>query len=147
MTSQEFDENWFIVEVKMKLENFFTKFKSTSHYYRCLSQGNWHFLKLSNRLFFRSFSNGMYRSVIDGENVSIIFFLRVKNNVEKYRITKELTIRMKKLMNSPIQVYGINEMNETDRNLLSSKNGLNFYNRILSNKKRYCFDYTLNLDS
>jgi hypothetical protein len=131
MTSPEFDENWFIVEVKMKMENFFTKFKNPSHYYRCLSQGNWRFLKQSNRLFFRVFSDGMYRSVIDGEKVSLIFFLRVKNTVEKYRITKELTIRMKKLMNSPIQVYGLEEMSETDRKLLSSKNGFNFYNRIL----------------
>jgi hypothetical protein len=131
MTSPEFDENWFIVEVKMKMENFFTKFKNPSHYYRCLSQGNWHFLKMSNRSFFRSFSNGMYRSVIDGEKVSLIFFLRVKNTVEKYRITKELTIRMKKLINSPIQVYSLEEMSETDRKLLSSKNGFNFYNRIL----------------
>jgi hypothetical protein len=131
MTSPEFDENWFIVEVKMKMENFFTMFKNPSHYYRCLSQGNWHFLKMSNRLFFRVFSDGMYRSVIDGEKVSLIFFLRVKNTVEKYRITKELTIRMKKLMNSPIQVYGLEEMSETDRRLLSSKNGVNFYNRIL----------------
>jgi hypothetical protein len=131
MIGLTFDENWFIVEVKMKLENFFTKFKSPSHYYRCLSQGNWHFLKMSNRLFFKNFSNGMYRSVIDGEKVSLIFFLRVKNTVEKYRITKELTIRMKKLINSPIQVYSLEEMSETDRKLLSSKNGFNFYNRIL----------------
>jgi hypothetical protein len=131
MIGLTFDENWFIVEVKMKIENFFTKFKSPSHYYRCLSQGNWHFLKMSNRLFFRGFSNGMYRSVIDGEKVSLIFFLRVKNNSEKYRISKELSIRMKKLMNSPIQVYGLEEMSETDRKLLSSNNGVNFYNRIL----------------
>jgi len=131
MTSPEFDENWFIVEVKMKMENFFTKFKNPSHYYRCLSQGNWRFLKQSNRLFFRGFSDGMYRSVIDGEKVSLIFFLRVKNTVEKYRISKELSIRMKKLMNSPISIVDIREMSETDRILLNTNNGINFYNRIL----------------
>ena len=37
---------------------------------------------------------------------------------------------MKKLLNSPIQVYCINEMSETDRKLLSSKNGFNFYKQI-----------------
>jgi len=131
MTSQEFDNDWFIVEVKMKLENFFLKFKSPSHYYRCLSQGNWRFLKQSNRSFFRHFSTGIYRSVIDGEKVSLIFFLRIKNTIEKYRITKELSIRMKKLMNSHIRILDIREMSETDRKLLSSKNGFNFYNRIL----------------
>jgi hypothetical protein len=131
MIGLSFDKNWFIVEVKMKLENFFQKFKNPSHYYRCLSQGNWHFLKMSNRLFFKSFSDGMYRSVVDGEKVVLMFFLRVKNKDHIRTITKELTIRMKKLMNSPIHVYGINEMNETDRKLLSSKNGINFYNQIL----------------
>jgi hypothetical protein len=115
----------------MKLENFFAKFKNPSHYYRCLSQGNWRFLKQSNRSFFRHFSTGMYRSVVDGEKVSLIFFLRVKNTVEKHRITKELSIRMKKLMNSPIRIVDIREMSETDRKLCSSKNGMNFYNRIL----------------
>ncbi len=131
MTSLEFDDHWFIVEVKMKLENFFLKFKSPSHYYRCLSQGNWRFLKQSNRSFFRHFSTGMYRSVIDGEKVSLIFFLRVKNTIEKYRISKELIIRIKKLMNSPIRILDIREMSETDRKLLKTKNGINFYNRIL----------------
>jgi hypothetical protein len=131
MIGLTFDENWFIVEVKMKLENFFTKFKSPSNYYRCLSQGNWHFLKLSNRLFFRSFSDGMYRSVIDEEKVVLVFFLRVKNKERINSTTKELTIRMKKLLNSPIQVYGVKQMTETDRKLLSSKNGSQFYNKIL----------------
>ena len=134
MIGLTFDENWFIVEVKMKLENFFTKFKSPSHYYRSLSQGNWLFLKMSNRLFFRGFSNGMYRSVIDEEKVVLVFFLRIKNNSEKYRISKELSIRMKKLMNSPIYISDIREMSETDRKLLSSKSGINYYNRILGNR-------------
>ena len=131
MTSLEFDDNWFIVEVKMKLENFFLKFKNPSHYYRCLSQGNWRFLKQSNRSFFRHFSTGMYRSVIDGEKVSLIFFLRVKNKERINSTTKELTIRMKKLLNSPIQVYGVEQMTETDRKLISSKNGSRFFNKIL----------------
>jgi hypothetical protein len=131
MTSLEFDDNWFIVEVKMKMENFFFKFKNPSHYYRCLSQGNWRFLKQSNRSFFRHLSTGMYRSVIDGEKVSLIFFLRVKNTVEKYRISKELSIRMKKLINSPIRILDLREMSETDRILLKTNNGRNFYNRIL----------------
>ena len=54
------------------------------------------------------------------------FFVSKKIN----STTKELTIGMKKLLNSPIQVYCINEMSETDRKLLSSKNGFNFYKQI-----------------
>jgi hypothetical protein len=75
----------------------------------------------------------MYRSVIDEEKVVLVFFLRVKNKERFNTTTKELTIRMKKLLNSPIQVYGVEQMTETDRKLLSSKNGMKFYNKI----KRY----------
>ena len=131
MTSLKFDENWFILEVSMKLNNFFSKFKNPSHFYRCLSQGNCRFLKQSNRSFFRHFSDGMYRSVIDNEKVSLIFFLRVKSKSNIQSITRELTIRIKKLMNSPVQVYGIEGLRETDRKLLKTKNGINFYNQIL----------------
>jgi len=131
MTSLKFDENWFILEVSMKLNNFFSKFKNPSHFYRCLSQGNWRFLKQSNRSFFRHFSDGMYRSVIDNEKVSLIFFLMVKSKSNIQSITRELTIRIKKLMNSPVQVYGIEGLRETDRKLLKTKNGINFYNQIL----------------
>jgi hypothetical protein len=135
MNTISFDDNWFILEVSMKLNNFFSKFKNPSHFYRCLSQGNWRFLKQSNRSFFRNFSSGMYRSVIDNEKVSIIFFLRVKNKAKIQSITRELTVRIKKLMNSPVKIYEISKMNSTDNKLMISKNGQNFYNKIFDNKE------------
>lgn len=127
----DFDDNWFVIEVSMKVETFFFKFKSPAHYYRCLSQGNWHFLKMSNRLFFQSFSHGLYRSVVDREKVSLIFLLRVKNKKKMYSLTRELTIRMKKLINSPVKVYDISELSATDLTLLNSKNGVHSFNQIL----------------
>ena len=137
MTSLEFDENWFILEVSMKLNNFFSKFKNPSHFYRWISQGNWRFLKQSNRSFFYHFSDGMYRSVIDNEKVSLIFFLRVKNKSNVQSITRELTIRIKKLMNSPVKVYGVKEMSKTDNKLFLSKNGNKLYNTIFKKRKNY----------
>lgn len=127
----DFDDNWFVIEVSMKVETFFFKFKSPSHYYRCLSQGNWHFLKMSNRSFFQSFSHGLYRSVVDREKVSLIFLLRVKNKKKMYSLTRELTIRMKKLINAPVKVYDISELSATDMKLLNSKNGIHSFNQIL----------------
>jgi hypothetical protein len=137
MNKIEFDENWFILEVSMKLNNFFSKFKNPSHFYRCISQGNWRFLKQSNRSFFYHFSDGMYRSVIDNEKVSLIFFLRVKNKSNIQSITRELTIRIKKLMNSPIKVYGVGEMTKTDNKLLTSQNGKKHYNPIFMRRKNH----------
>jgi len=132
-----FDDNWFILEVSIKLNNFFYKFKNPSHFYRCISQGNWRFLRQSNRSFFCHFSDGMYRSAVDNEKVTLIFFLRVKNKSNIQSITRELTIRIKKLMNSPIKVFGVREMSSTDNKLLSSKNGRNYYNPILKMKKNH----------
>jgi hypothetical protein len=137
MTSLKFDENWFILEVSMKLNNFFSKFKNPSHFYRCISQGNWRFLKQSNRSFCYHFSDGMYRSVIDNEQVSLIFFLRVKNKSNVQSITRELTIRIKKLMNSPVKVYGVEEMSKTDNKLLSSQNGNKYYNSIFKKRENH----------
>ena len=131
MTSLEFDENWFILEISMKLNNFFSKFKNPSHFYRCISQGNWRFLKQSNRSFFYHFSDGIYRCVIDNEKVSLIFFLRVKNKTKIQSIARELTIRIKKLMNSPIKILEVSKMSLTDKKLLSIKNGISYYNHIL----------------
>ena len=124
-----FDKEGDTITIHLNLGAY--KFKNPSHFYRCISQGNWRFLRQSNRSFFCHFSDGMYRSAVDNEKVTLIFFLRVKNTIEKYRITKELSIRMKKLMNSPIQILDIREMSETDRKLLKTKNGFKFYNWIL----------------
>jgi len=127
----DFDDNWFAIEVNMKMDSFFLKFKSPSHYYRALSQGNWRFLKMSNRSFFQSFSDGLYRSVVDGEKVSLIFILRVKNKSKMYSLSRELTIRMKKLLNAPVRVYDLTELSSTNLNLLKSKNGRSCFKKIL----------------
>jgi hypothetical protein len=79
----------------------------------------------------------MYRSVIDNEKVSLIFFLRVKNKTKIQSITRELTIRIKKLMNSPVKVYGMEEMSKTDNKLILSKNGIKHYNPIFKRRKNY----------
>ena len=86
---------------------------------------------MSNRSFFQSFSHGLYRSVVDREKVSLIFLLRVKNKKKMYSLTRELTIRMKKLINAPVKVYDISELSATDMKLLNSKNGIHSFNKIL----------------
>jgi hypothetical protein len=77
----------------------------------------------------------MYRSVIYNEKVSLIFFLRVHCKSKIQSITRELTVRIKKLMNSPVKVYEISKMNSTDNKLMISKNGQNFYNKIYGKKE------------
>jgi hypothetical protein len=136
MIENQFDEHWFVIKTTIRLENFFKKFKSPSHYYRCLSQGNWHLFKKSNRSFFRSFDAGMYRSIIDNEKVSLIFLLRVKNKDKIHLISQELSVRMRKLINSPIKVFGTSELDPTDHKLLNHKKGVRGFKKILVGKEK-----------
>ena len=131
----DFDKNWFVIEVSFKLENFFFRFKSPSHFYRCLSQGNYRFLKESNRSFFKSFSDGYYRSCIVNDKINLIFFLRVWDNKKMISTSRELSIRIKKLIYSPVKIYDISDMNSTDLKLWSSSNGINSFKRILGNRE------------
>jgi hypothetical protein len=137
MLGFSFDENWFVITTNISLDHFFKKFKCPAHYYRCLSQGNWHLFKKSNRSFFRSFDAGMYRSIIDNEKVSLIFLLRVKNKDKIHLISQELSIRMRKLMNSPIKVFGTSELDPTDHKLLNHKKGVRGFKKILEAKEKY----------
>jgi hypothetical protein len=79
----------------------------------------------------------MYRSSVDNEKVHLVFFLRVKDKNRMSRISQELSIRMRKLMNSPVQVFGMEQMSETDKKLLSSVNGNRYYNSMFKRKIHY----------
>lgn len=40
-------------------------------------------------------------------------------------------------MNSPVKVYGMEEMSKTDNKLILSKNGIKHYNPIFKRRKNY----------
>jgi hypothetical protein len=126
------DPLWIIMEVTMKLKSCLMRFSSTSQYYRLLSQSEYTFGKKSNRLFFKNtFSHGLYRMSIAGDKVKFIFLLKLKNEDSKPFKTMELMIRSKRLINSSVSIYFPYQMNGTERLLLTSKNGINEYRKIL----------------
>ena len=126
------DPLWIMMEVSMKLTSCLMRFSSTVQYYRLLSQSEYTFGKKSNRIFFKNtFSHGLYRTSIAGDKVKFIFLLKLKNEDSKSYKTIELIIRSKRLINSSVSIYYPYQMNETERLLLTSNNGIKEYRKIL----------------
>jgi hypothetical protein len=92
--------------------------------------------KVSNRSFFNDrFSHGWYRMVIDKELIRFIFILKVKTLERKEQDIFQLIWRSKRLMNSKIIIYSINELSNTDKILLLNNARVGGFKRILGNRK------------
>lgn len=128
----ENQKDWIFLEIKINLTQFLIKFKSVSNFYRLLSNGNYLFNGKPNRVFFKTnFYNGFYRSSIIGESIKLVFLLKTQEKLVNERLILELKIRIKKLMYCDVNVDDLNGMDEVDRILLNSVNGINFYQKIL----------------
>jgi hypothetical protein len=103
-----------------------------SNFYRLLSNGNYFFNGKPNRVFFKTnFKNGFYRSSIIGDRIRLVFLLESEEDRINDRLILELKIRIKKLMYCDVSVDNLSGIDEVDRILLNSTNGMNFYQKIL----------------
>ena len=118
--------NWF---------NFLMRFKTIPSYYRQLSQSEYSLGKVSNRSFFNNrFSHGWYRAVIDKEVIRFVFVLKVKKSDRKDQDIFQLIWRSKRLINSPVLIYSINELSNTDKILLMNNARVGGFKKILGNR-------------
>ena len=128
----ENQQDWIFLEVKINLTQFLIKFKSVSNFYRLLSNGNYFFNGKPNRVFFKTnFKNGFYRSSILGDRIRIVFLLESEEDRINDGLILELKIRIKKLMYCDVSVDNLSGIDQVDRILLTSANGINFYQKIL----------------
>ena len=128
----ENQQDWIYLEIKINLTQFLIKFKNVSNFYRLLSNGNYLFNGQPNREFFKSnFHKGFYRSSIIGDRIKLVFLLKSEEKRINERLINELKVRIKKLMYSDVNVDDLNGMDEVDRILINSANGINFYQKIL----------------
>jgi hypothetical protein len=127
-------EEWIMVEIRMKISTFTKQFNSSvSNFYRTLSNSPRIFMNTTYRSFFKkNFCEGFYRSSILENDISIILFLKTSGLVPLEKLTRELTFRIRKLVFVPVVVSHPSCMSETDKLLLSSKDGLKNYQKILS---------------
>jgi hypothetical protein len=128
------EKGWFFLDIKINLPYFIRKFGKVgvSGWYRNISNSQHIFLGKTNRDFFKSnFAEGFYRYSIYNDEVNIVLFLKSKEFDNQERLIKELIIRIKKLLFVKINVGEMDEITSEDKMLLSSKDGLRNYQKIL----------------
>jgi hypothetical protein len=111
-----------------------------NRFYRSLSSGGGGTLLNENNFvwFNKSFNKGFYRASIVGSFVEYNIFLRLTELTKVSMTIRQLLIRTKKLgaFNVTInQITDTDSINYTDLKLLSSKYGMNCYQKILKSYK------------
>lgn len=129
------DPSWFVFDVSMRLKPFLMRFKNIPSYYRMLSQSEYSLGRVSNRSFFnKRFSHGWYRAVIDKEVIRFVFVLKLKKMENKEQDIFQLIWRSKRLLNSPVLIYSLNELSNTDKMLLMNNARVGGFKKILGNR-------------
>jgi hypothetical protein len=132
---------WVCLSLKLNLLIFQNRFKNKiNRFYRSLSSGGGGTLLNENNFvwFNKSFNKGFYRASIVGSFVEYNIFLRLTELTKVSMTIRQLLIRTKKLgaFNVSInQIVDIDSINYTDLKLLSSKYGMNSYQKILKSYK------------
>jgi len=126
-------DRWICLSLKINLLVFEVRFKNKQNrFYRALSSGGNKLLGVSNFEWFReSFDHGFYRSSVMGTFLDYHFFFRLSEFSKFNIITRQLLIRCKKLGAFNVKIDDLNVINYTDTKLLSSKNGMSAYQKVL----------------
>ena len=128
---------WISLTLKINLTIFQMRFKNkVNGFYRSLSSGGGGTLLSENNFvwFNKSFNQGFYRGSIVGSYVDYTFFLRLTDLSKVNMTIRQLLIRTKKLgaFNVSInQIIHTESIKNTDLKLLSSKNGMSAYQKVL----------------
>ena len=128
------DKDWFVIQVDIRLSAFLVRLKSASQFYRLISNSQYRFLKESNHSFFKCVEMGYYRMTINQGSVKVLFLLKLKETNNKQYKIRELSIRIKRLVFCRVKIYDPFDLDETDKELLSHKDGVNLFQKI---KKSY----------
>ena len=92
------EDKWIVLEVLCNKRVFENKVKSTSDFYRKLSNGKSSFSSIPNRVFWSNTINGgFYSSTVEEDNVTILRCLNIKK-VTSFGLTLQLMSRVKKIL-------------------------------------------------
>ena len=127
------EQGWICLSLKINLLIYAAKFKNKQNgFYRSLSSGGNKLLGVTNFEWFReSFDHGFYRCSIMGTYLDYYLFLSISEISKFNTITRQLLIRCKKLGAFNVKIDDLNSINYTDTKLLSSKNGMSAYQKVL----------------
>jgi hypothetical protein len=124
-------ERWLLFEFKVDLKTLLFKYNGkTSLFYKKLTTGNNKINGSSNHHFFKSFNSGFYRQ-LNNDNGYVLFRFYLKTNNEISPLfRKELTLRILKLGGRNIVFKILSEIDDTELNVIKSRNGTNIYKKI-----------------
>ena len=86
---------------------------------------------MANREFWKSIKGGFYRVYFGINHIHFLYILNVDASKQR-RFTSELIVRIRKIINCKVEALPVENMDEVDRLLLSSKGGMSNYKKIKS---------------
>jgi hypothetical protein len=126
------NDQWVNLKFKVSLLSLQLRGFKTNSIYKSLSSGGNKLLGVTNFEWFRnSFDQGFYRCSIFPSYLEYTFFLRVKNLNKYNSVVRQLNIRVRKLGGFSLNLSDMNSIDYVDQILLSSKNGMYAYQKIL----------------
>jgi hypothetical protein len=122
--------NWIILKFRIPLRLYISKFKGKlTAMHRYISNGQNRFISMANRDFWKNVNGGFYRIYFGINHIHFIYMLNIEASKQR-RITSELTVRIRKIINCKVEVLPFENMDEVDKLLLSTKSGMSNYKKI-----------------
>ena len=123
---------WISVKFRLPLKFYLKKYKGKMNaLHRILSNGQNTFIGTSNRNFWKNISNGFYRTYFGVHHIYFVYILKIDERKQS-KISRELSIRIRKILNVKVEVLPFESFDEVDFLLLSVPHGLSNFKKIKS---------------
>jgi hypothetical protein len=123
-------DSWISVQFRVPYQFFIKKLNGNiKQFHRKLSNGQTRLMGKSNRTFWKQIKRGFYRYYFTKDYIHFVYHLQGLNQVER-RFTQEIIIRIRKIMDVPVEVLPFEMMNPDEVVLLNLPFGLSNYYKI-----------------
>ena len=124
--------NWLVFKFRIPIRLYISKFKGKlTAMHRYISNGQNRFINMANREFWKSIKGGYYRIYFGINHIHFLYILNVDASKQR-RFTSELIVRIRKIINCKVEALPVENMDEVDKLLLSTKSGMSNYKKIKS---------------
>ena len=121
---------WISVKFRLPLKFYLKKYKGKMNaLHRILSNGQNTFIGTSNRNFWKNISNGFYRTYFGVHHIHFVYILKIEERKQS-KISRELTIRIRKILNVKVEVLPFESFDEVDVLLLNLPYGVKNYKQL-----------------
>lgn len=122
--------DWICIKFRVPLKFYLKKYKGKINaLHRILSNGQNTFIGTSNRNFWKNITNGLYRTYFGVHHIHFVYLLKIEVSKQSI-ISRELTIRIRKIFNIKVEVLPFESIDEVDVILLNLPHGLSNFVKI-----------------